>query len=50
VHTVSGGPWGDSGALTQAPASLWPATTIGTFRYHCKYHPNSEKAILRVTA
>jgi hypothetical protein len=50
VHTVTGGPWGDSGDLTEAQAYLWPATTIGTFSYHCKYHPNSEKAILRVTA
>jgi hypothetical protein len=50
VHTVTGGPWGDSGDLAEAQAYLWPATTVGTFSYHCKYHPNSEKAILRVTA
>jgi hypothetical protein len=50
VHTVTGGPWGDSGDLQEAQAYLWPATTIGTFSYHCKYHPNSEKAILRITA
>jgi len=50
VHTVTGGPWGDSGDLQPSQAYLWPATTLGTFSYHCKYHPSSEKALLRVSA
>jgi hypothetical protein len=49
VHTVSGGPWGDSGDLQKSQAYLWPATTTGLFGYQCRYHPNSEKALLRVT-
>jgi hypothetical protein len=49
VHTVTGGPWGDSGDLQQSQAYLWPATTAGLFGYQCRYHGNSEKALLRVT-
>jgi hypothetical protein len=49
VHTVTGGPWGDSGDLQKSQAYLWPATTAGLFGYQCRYHGNSEKALLRVT-
>jgi len=48
VHTVTGGPWGDSGDLQKSQAYLWPATTTGLFGYQCKYHGSSEKALLRV--
>jgi hypothetical protein len=48
VHTVTGGPWGDSGDLQKAQAYLWPATQTGLFAYQCKYHGSSEKALLRV--
>ena len=48
VHTVSGGPWGDSGDLQKSQAYLWPATTAGLFGYQCRYHGGSEKALLRV--
>jgi hypothetical protein len=48
VHTVSGGPWGDSGDLQKSQAYLWPATTAGLFGYQCRYHASSEKALLRV--
>ena len=48
VHTVSGGPWGDSGDLQKSQAYLWPATTTGLFGYQCRYHGDSEKALLRV--
>jgi carboxypeptidase family protein len=48
VHTVSGGPWGDSGDLQKSQAYLWPATTTGLFGYQCRYHASSEKALLRV--
>ena len=50
VHTVTGGPWGDSGDLQKSQAYLWPATTPGVFGYQCRYHASSEKALLRVTA
>ena len=49
VHTVTGGPWGDSGDLQTSQAYLWPATTAGLFGYQCRYHGSSEKALLRVT-
>ena len=49
VHTVTGGPWGDSGDLQKSQAYLWPATTAGLFGYQCRYHGSSEKALLRVT-
>jgi hypothetical protein len=48
VHTVSGGPWGDSGDLQKSQAYLWPATTAGLFGYQCRYHASSERALLRV--
>jgi hypothetical protein len=48
VHTVTGGPWGDSGDLQKSQAYLWPATVSGLFAYQCKYHGSSEKALLRV--
>jgi hypothetical protein len=50
VHTVSGGPWGDSGDLQKSQAYLWPATQTGLFGYQCRYHATGEKALLRVTA
>jgi len=49
VHTVTGGPWGDSGDLQKSQAYLWPATVTGLFAYQCKYHGSSEKALLRIT-
>lgn len=49
VHTVTGGPWGDSGDLRESEAYLWPATLTGTFAYRCKYHQPQEQATLRVT-
>jgi len=49
VHTVTGGPWGDSGDLQKSQAYLWPAATAGLFGYQCRYHGSSEKALLRVT-
>jgi hypothetical protein len=48
VHTVTGGPWGDSGDLQKSQAYLWPATTAGLFGYQCKHHDTTEKALLRV--
>ena len=50
VHTVTGGPWGDSGDLQKSQAYLWPATQAGLFGYQCRYHATGEKALLRVTA
>ena len=48
VHTVTGGPWGDSGDLQKSQAYLWPATQTGLFAYQCKHHNSQERALLRV--
>lgn len=50
VHTVTGGPWGDSGDLQTSQAYFWTATQAGNFGYRCKYHQPREQAVLRVTA
>ncbi|MBI3567428.1 MAG: carboxypeptidase regulatory-like domain-containing protein [Gemmatimonadetes bacterium] len=49
VHTVTGGPWGDSGDLVKTQAYFWTATTPGTYAYRCKYHQPQEQAVLRIT-
>ena len=48
VHTVTGGPWGDSGDLQKTQAYLWPATQAGVFTYQCRYHQPQERGTLRV--
>jgi hypothetical protein len=50
VHSVTGGPWGDSGDLQKSEAFFWTATQPGTFGYRCKYHSQQMQGILRVTA
>jgi hypothetical protein len=50
VHTVTGGPWGDSGDLQESQAYFWTATQAGSFGYRCKYHQPQEQAMLRVSA
>jgi plastocyanin len=49
-HTVTGGPWGDSGQLPRTASFIWIADQIGTFGYRCKYHLPDMQATLRVTA
>lgn len=50
VHTVTGGPWGDTGDLQRTEAYFWTATKPGTYAYRCKYHQPQEQAVLRITA
>jgi hypothetical protein len=50
VHTVTGGPWGDSGDLQRAAAYFWTATPVGSYAYRCKYHQPQEQGVLRITA
>ena len=38
VHTVTGGPWGDSGPLGLDGNFNWTADQVGTFPYRCRYH------------
>ncbi|MEP7346615.1 MAG: carboxypeptidase regulatory-like domain-containing protein [Gemmatimonadaceae bacterium] len=50
VHTVTGGPWVDSGDLQKSQAYIWTADQIGLFAFSCKYHQPGQRATLRVTA
>lgn len=49
-HTVTGGPWGDSGTLGEADEFMWTANQLGTFGYRCSFHNPEMQAILNVTA
>jgi len=48
-HTVTGGPWGDSGPLAIDGNFLWLADQVGAFPYRCSYHGTLMQAVLRVT-
>jgi len=48
VHSVTGGPWVDSGDLQRAQAYLWTANQKGLFGYQCKHHGSDMRATLRV--
>jgi plastocyanin len=47
-HSVTGGPWGDSGTISKAEEFMWPATQVGSFGYRCKFHNPQMQAILQV--
>ena len=49
-HTVTGGPWGDSGNLAEAAEFMWTANQIGSFGYRCSFHNPQMQAILNVIA
>lgn len=48
VHTVTGGPWGDSGDIPRIGNFMWTANQLGTFPYRCTYHSPDMQAILQV--
>ena len=48
VHSVTGGPWVDSGDLQKTQAYLWTANQKGFYAYRCKYHAPQMQATLRV--
>lgn len=48
VHTVTGGPWNDSGDLQKTQAYIWVATIPGVHAYYCKYHQPGMRGTLRV--
>ncbi len=50
THTVTGGPWGDSGALARAEEFMWTANEPGAFGYRCRFHDPEMQAILEVVA
>ena len=47
-HTVTGGPWGDSGTIGRANEFEWTANQVGTFGYRCNFHNPQMQAILTV--
>jgi plastocyanin len=49
-HTVTGGPWGDSGVIGEADEFMWTANQVGTFGYRCSFHNPQMQAILNVIA
>jgi hypothetical protein len=50
VHTVTGGPWNDSGDLQKTQSYIWVANQTGLFAYSCRYTQPQMRATLRVTA
>ena len=47
-HTVTGGPWTDSGTLNRAGNFVWIPDRVGVFGYRCSFHPSQMIATLRV--
>ena len=47
-HTVTGGPWGDSGPIAPDGNFMWVANQAGTFPYHCSYHGTQMITALQV--
>jgi len=48
VHSVTGGPWGDSGPIALDGNFNWTADQVGTFPYRCRYHGTQMIATLRI--
>lgn len=48
IHTVTGGPWNDSGDLQKTQSYIWVATVPGLHAYQCKYNQPAMRATLRV--
>lgn len=47
-HTVTGGPWGDSGPFSRTEEFEWDADQVGTFGYRCRFHNPQMQSILQV--
>jgi len=48
VHSVTGGPWGDSGPLALDGNFMWTSDRVGTFPYRCSYHGTRMIATLQI--
>ena len=48
VHSVTGGPWGDSGAIAPDGNFMWTSNEAGTFPYRCRYHGTQMIATLQI--
>ena len=49
-HSVTGGPWSDSGDLNRSANFIWVANQVGVFPYRCRYHTPHMAATLEVVA
>ncbi|MGH7695253.1 MAG: hypothetical protein ACRENH_09730, partial [Gemmatimonadaceae bacterium] len=49
-HSITGGPWNDSGDLNRAQNFIWVANQVGLFPYRCRYHTPHMAATLEVVA
>lgn len=50
LHSVVGGPWGDSGPIGLGGNFNWASDRVGTFQYRCGYHGTQMIATLQITA
>lgn len=50
LHSVVGGPWGDSGPIGLDGNFNWTSDRVGTFQYRCGYHGTQMIAMLQITA
>ena len=50
VHSVTGGPWVESGDMGRPASFMWVADRVGVFGYRCRYHPDRMQGTLRVTS
>ena len=48
VHTITGGPWNDSGDMQRTQSYIWVASQTGSFPYRCKYNQPQMQAVLKV--
>jgi hypothetical protein len=48
VHTVTGGPWDDSGDLQRTQSYIWVASVPGVHAYRCVHNQPGMRATLRV--
>lgn len=48
VHSVTGGPWNDSGDLQKTQSYIWVANQAGLFPYYCRYSRPQMQGVLRV--
>jgi hypothetical protein len=49
-HSITGGPWRDSGDLNRSANFIWVANQVGVFPYRCRYHTPHMTATLEVVA
>ena len=49
-HSITGGPWQDSGDLNRSQNFIWVANQVGVFPYRCRYHTPHMAATLEVVA